>query len=157
MKIKEIEIRSLFGYFDHKIPLKTDDRITIIHGPNGVGKTTVLRLISDLFKRQFLSMLVTPFDRIVIRFKPKGSLTVIRAKEELKFIYHFGQERTKYTLSLEDKKILREYPLGFLRSRIDDMIDNVERIGPSEWYDEKNRQKNVFSRGHPLLWISSTF
>lgn len=155
MKIKEIEIRSLFGYFDHKIPLKTDDRITIIHGPNGVGKTTVLRLISDLFKRQFLSMLVTPFDRIVIRFKPKGSLTVIRAKEELKFIYHFGQKRTKYTLSLEDKKILREYPLGYLKNRIDDMIDNVERIGLSEWYDEKTDRRMslaevILSYGHLL-------
>ena len=157
MKIKEIEIQSLFGYFDHKIPLKTDDHITIIHGPNGVGKTTILRLISDLFKRQFLSMLVTPFDRIVIRFKPKGILTVIRSKEEkkLKFIYRFGQERTKYTLSLEEKKILREYPLGLLRRMIDDMIDNIERIGPSEWYDEKTDRRMslaevILSYGHLL-------
>ena len=78
MTIKEIEIKALFGYFDHKVPFKENDRITIIHGPNGVGKTTILRLVSDLFTCRFLSLYITPFDRIVIRFKPKGSLTVVR-------------------------------------------------------------------------------
>lgn len=153
MKIKEIEIQSLFGYFDHKISLKTDDRITIIHGPNGVGKTTVLRLISGFFKRQFFPMLATPFDRIVIRFKPKGSLTVIRDKEEkkLKLIYHLGKSRTKYTLSLDEQKILREYPRSFLEG----MIDNIERVGPYEWYDEKTDRRMslgevVLSYGHLL-------
>ena len=153
MKIKEIEIRSLFGYFDHKIPLKTDDRITIIHGPNGVGKTTVLRLISSLFKCQFFPMFVTLFDRIVIRFKPKGSLTVIRVKKEkkLRLVYRFGKQLTEYMLSMEEEKILREYPRGLFEG----MIDNIERIGPSEWYDEKTDRSMsltevVFSYGHLL-------
>ena len=148
MTIKEIEIQSLFGYFDHKIPLKENDRITIIHGPNGVGKTTILRLVSDLFKGQFLSLFVTPFDRIVIRFKPQGSLTVIRIKEEkqkdsvkLQLIYRLGKKRTEYTLSPRAvERILGKYPPSILEN----FIDNIERVGPSEWHDEKNRQKNVF-------------
>ena len=147
MNIKEIEIQSLFGYFDHKIPLKEDDRITIIHGPNGVGKTTILRLVSDLFNRQFLSLFVTLFDRIVIRFNPKGSLTVVRTKEakpkesdsvKLELIYRLGQERTKHTVSsLAMQEVLREYPSRLLES----MIDNIERVGPYEWYDEKTDRK----------------
>ena len=147
MNIKEIEIQSLFGYFDHKIPLKEDDRITIIHGPNGVGKTTILRLVSDLFNRQFLSLFVTPFDRIMIRFNPKGSLTVVRTEEakpkesdsvKLELIYRLGQERTKHTVSsLAMQEVLREYPSRLLES----MIDNIERVGPYEWYDEKTDRK----------------
>ena len=140
MKIKEIEIRSLFGYFDHRIPLKMDDRITIIHGPNGVGKTTVLRLIYDLFERRFHSLLGTPFDRIVVRFNPKGSLTVIRTEkegvkypEQLKFIYRFGKERTEHTVpSLRSQRRHRRFSPSLLES----LIDNIRRIGPSEWYDE---------------------
>ena len=161
MTIKEIEIKSLFGYFDHKIPLKENDRITIIHGPNGVGKTTILRLVSDLFKRQFLSLFVTPFDRIVIRFKPKGSLTVIRTKEEkqkdpnsvkLQLIYRLGNKRTEHTMSFQAvERILRKYPPRLLEN----IIDNIERVGPSEWYDERTNRRmslaEVFlSYGHFL-------
>ena len=142
MKIKEIEIRSLFGYFDHKIPLKTDDRITIIHGPNGVGKTTVLRLISDLFEGRFHSLLVTPFDRIVVHFKPEGSLTVIRTKEEegqdsakLELIYHFRKERAEYTVSPR----AQERAFSFLETleALESMDENIRRVGPYayEWYE----------------------
>ena len=142
MKIKEIEIRSLFGYFDHRIPLKTDDRITIIHGPNGVGKTTVLRLISDLFEGRFHSLLDTPFDRIVVRFKPKGSLTVIPTKEKgakdfarLELIYRFGKERIEHTVwSLRGQKRLGRLPSSLLERQIDDM-EGIERVGLSEWRD----------------------
>ena len=39
MKIKEISVLNLFGLFDHTIEFKLEDHITIIHGPNGFGKT----------------------------------------------------------------------------------------------------------------------
>ena len=142
MKIRQIEIKSLFGYFDHEIPLKENDRITIIHGPNGVGKTTVLRLVHDLFKRQFHSLFYTPFDRIVIHFKPKGILTVSRIeREKLQFIYNLGKGQTgQHELSVNAQKIPREYPPHFLER----MIDNIERVGPSEWYDEITGQTMSF-------------
>ena len=34
--------------FDHEIPLNQESRITIIHGPNGVGKTVLMRMVSWL-------------------------------------------------------------------------------------------------------------
>jgi predicted ATP-binding protein involved in virulence len=43
MRIRKLSIEGLFGMFNHVIPLHTDERVTIIHGPNGVGKTTVTR------------------------------------------------------------------------------------------------------------------
>lgn len=151
MKIKEIEIRSLFGYFDHKIPLKEDDRITIIHGPNGVGKTTVLRLISDLFEGQFHSLLITPFDRIVVHFKPEGSLTVIRTKEEdgqdvakLELIYHFGKERAEYAVSPR----AQESAFSFLETleALESMDENIKRVGPYayEWYEPTTGKVRLF-------------
>jgi predicted ATP-binding protein involved in virulence len=48
MRIKQISVTKLFGIFDHVIPLNLDERITIIHGINGVGKTSILRLINAL-------------------------------------------------------------------------------------------------------------
>ena len=56
MQIERIQILQLFGMFDHDIKLKTKDRITIIHGPNGVGKTTILKLIKDVFDAKFFAI-----------------------------------------------------------------------------------------------------
>ena len=156
MKIRQIDIHSLFGYFDHEIPLKENDRITIIHGPNGVGKTTVLRLVHDLFKSQFLSLIATPFDRIVVRFDPKGTLTVRQMKKEgakdsakLKLTYCFGNETIEHTVSLRAPERLKRSGI------LEHMIDHIERIGPSEWYDEITDEimafdEVVFRYGHFL-------
>lgn len=143
MKIEQIEINGLFGYLDHKIPLNVNDRITIIHGPNGVGKTTILRLVSDLFKSQFLSLLNTPFDNIVISFSSKDTLTVSRSAEDgqrgpdsvgLELTYRRHKKKLiKHSISSQKTEEL----LGEIHPRyLENMIDHLRRVGPSEWYDE---------------------
>ena len=49
MRIKQIEVTNLFGVFNHVVPLKFTDNITIIHGPNGLGKTVLLKMVNGLF------------------------------------------------------------------------------------------------------------
>lgn len=61
MRIKLISIKGLFGVFNHEIPMFMDDRITIIHGPNGFGKTTILNMIDALFNSRFYSLNSIPF------------------------------------------------------------------------------------------------
>ena len=36
----------LYGIFDHEIPMDKPEGVTIIHGPNGYGKTVMLKMIS---------------------------------------------------------------------------------------------------------------
>ncbi len=135
MKIVEIEIQSLFGYFDHKIPLKTDDRITIIHGPNGVGKTTLLRLISDLFAQRFYSLLEIPFGRIVVRFGSSDSLIVEKITKEsedpyLKLISCMNKKKREHKVEPLHKNFRRNANI------LEHKIDHIRRTGLSEWYDE---------------------
>ena len=47
MRIASFGTEKLFGIFDHRIDLKNDQRVTLIHGPNGFGKTTLLRNNSE--------------------------------------------------------------------------------------------------------------
>jgi predicted ATP-binding protein involved in virulence len=49
MKLSAIKIENLFGQFDYNITLNQDDGITILTGPNGYGKTTILNIIWSLF------------------------------------------------------------------------------------------------------------
>jgi ABC-type transport system involved in cytochrome c biogenesis ATPase subunit len=46
MRVKSINVTSLFGVFNHEILINTTERVTIIHGPNGFGKTVMLRMIA---------------------------------------------------------------------------------------------------------------
>jgi predicted ATPase len=139
MSISSIKINRLFGYFDHDITLRTKDRITIIHGPNGVGKTTILRLLHDLFSLRLHAIIRVPFDKIVVRFLPKGVLTITRSfadsekgLPQLRLIYRLGQEKTDHTVKrVKERDFRRRFPI----SMFERTIDHIERIGPEEWID----------------------
>jgi predicted ATPase len=48
-RIEKIEVQGLFGLYNHTIPLNLDERVTVLYGVNGVGKTTILNLIEQVF------------------------------------------------------------------------------------------------------------
>ena len=48
IRLRRIEIDGLFGIYDHRIDLDREDRVTILHGPNGVGKTHTLGMANAL-------------------------------------------------------------------------------------------------------------
>jgi len=48
MRITKIVVKDLFGIFNHQIPLDSDDRITIIHGPNGIWKTVLMTVTNAI-------------------------------------------------------------------------------------------------------------
>lgn len=82
MRIKHIEVKNLFGVFDHSIPLNTDDRITIIYGPNGFGKTCTLSLINELFNPGYGDFFRIPFDEVTVEMENKSVLAVKKQETE---------------------------------------------------------------------------
>ncbi|MCE1248150.1 MAG: AAA family ATPase, partial [Firmicutes bacterium] len=78
MRIREIRIEKLFGVFDHIIPLNMEDHITIIHGPNGYGKTNILRLIDAIFYLKYSVLYSIPFKNIEIDFDNDETLKIER-------------------------------------------------------------------------------
>lgn len=83
-KIRQISVTNLFGMFTHVIPLNLEDHITIIHGPNGFGKTIILKLLSEifsqadlqLFSRTYEVLRTIPFDEFRIDFEDGYSFWV---------------------------------------------------------------------------------
>ena len=76
MRIKQISVTKLFGIFDHVIPLNLDERITIIHGINGVGKTSILGLINSFFSGQYSKLLEIPFAEFHLEFDNNNSIFI---------------------------------------------------------------------------------
>ncbi len=68
MRITKISVTGLFGMFDHEIPLNQESRITIVHGPNGVGKTVLMRMVHGLFHFGYTRIAFTPYDEFRIDF-----------------------------------------------------------------------------------------
>ena len=73
MRITEVIVEGLFGIFDHMISLNTEERITIIHGPNGFGKTILLQMLNGLFNGNYSEFRSIPFRKFEVRFE-EGSV-----------------------------------------------------------------------------------
>ncbi len=82
VRLAQIEVAGLFRRFDHRIPMNLDERITIIHGPNGVGKTTVLRLLSYMFSQRFDRLRRLPFQSMTLTFEDRAILEVRRRERQ---------------------------------------------------------------------------
>lgn len=88
MRLRKVRVTRLFGLFDHEIPLNREERITIIHGPNGFGKTIVLRMIAALFSEQYALFREVPFGAFVVEFDDGRHLTVEREEgRPIPFMY----------------------------------------------------------------------
>jgi len=62
-RITQINVTQLFGIFNHIIPLNNEEHITIIHGLNGFGKTTLLRMLNGIFHHRYSELRSIPFRR----------------------------------------------------------------------------------------------
>src|SRR4051794_29831178 len=74
--LSSVEVRGLYGTFDYFVPLDQHERITLIHGPNGYGKTTLLRLINAYSKRRWGQLRQSNFNLLRFAFSD-GSACVI--------------------------------------------------------------------------------
>jgi len=76
MRIKQISVVNLFGTFNHTIPLNLSERATIMIGPNGYGKTMILKMVDGLFNGRFSIFFKIPFQEFAIYLDNGGYLKV---------------------------------------------------------------------------------
>lgn len=81
MNIESIEIVNLLGAGkSFKIDFNLKTKMTIIHGPNGCGKTTILKIINYLFNFNFFGLSLINFDSIKIVFDDKQYINIKQTK-----------------------------------------------------------------------------
>ena len=139
MRIQQISVSGLFGIFDHVIPLNMDERITIIHGPNGFGKTAMLRMLNGFFNTQYSVFRTIPFSNFRVEFDNGSSVEIVKTSEK--------SEKTKkrdniafnlYTSNLETEIFCLEptkkySDIDFPISMLDDIIPGLERVDTRKW------------------------
>jgi predicted ATP-binding protein involved in virulence len=102
MRISKISVKKLFGVFNHVIPLNRDERITIIHGPNGVGKTFLLKMTDCLFNARYSEFFHFPFQEFSVELSDDRKLTVKKRNtgKKTQIDVHLGDE--KHSLSSDN-------------------------------------------------------
>jgi len=83
LRLKTLSVVQLFHLYDHTIDLHLDERITIIHGPNGVGKTVLLTMLAAIFQGKYYELVRYPFLTLDLTFVD-GSVLNIETLETTK-------------------------------------------------------------------------
>lgn len=95
--LKAIKLKKLFGRFNYNIELMNEG-ITIITGPNGYGKSTVLTILDEFCNKSLGDVLRHAFESISF-ITDKDTLTISKLKEHFKindytFKYPRNPDRT---------------------------------------------------------------
>lgn len=69
MRIRRVKVEKLFGIFDHDIELNEAEHITILSGPNGFGKTILLRMLDSFLRQRYGIFKRVPFETFQVTFE----------------------------------------------------------------------------------------
>jgi len=82
MQLQTFEIKGLFHKYNHRIAFPTTDEnddtasLVILHGPNGIGKTTLLAMLNGLMELDFDPFRAVPFKSARLTFNDGTSISV---------------------------------------------------------------------------------
>lgn len=147
MRLAEFRVFGLFGLFDHIIPFNMDERITIIHAPNGFGKTVVLKLISAMFGGSLAAFREVEYASIEYVFDDGSVLRVTQSEPQPELFPDSVQRgHRRYNIHLvgtaeelvwdpDDNSASRHRFSGIPPSNWERFLPFISRVGPREWRD----------------------
>jgi predicted ATPase len=127
-RLAAFTIEGLFGLYTHKILLKLDERITIIIGPNGRGKTVCLKFIEALFRMKTSYFGSIPFDSAEFAFTGGEKIRIRKIKEEKRGNTEKSSAEIKFTLAAPTQNEIQWTP-----SLNDSFKRELRRYVPGEW------------------------
>ena len=155
MRITKISVKKLFGVFDHEIPLNQESRITIIHGPNGVGKTILMRMVDGLLRRDYQVFTEVPFAEFGVATENREIATTLGVTIHNPPVASTSEtdKLDRYTLEIQYTKISADqtstYTSRLFRPRDSTErrallrtlhnIDSLEYLSGGRWFDHESQ------------------
>ena len=149
MKLSKIAVNRLFDHFDHELDFNPNERVAIMTGPNGYGKTMILRIINAVLKGHLKTLERLPFQELSMEFDQSIELCITRlpGNEDGRSRHKEANLKVTYSDSLgtrdsfETATHTRGDDLPYhLINEIDDYIPDLTQIGPLEWRRMGSRQ-----------------
>ena len=88
MQISRLQIKNLYDQYNYDIDFNSEEKeqITILTGPNGYGKTTILRILKSLNPKSLYYFYVIKFSEIIISFDNNTVLNITQNYKSRKYI-----------------------------------------------------------------------
>lgn len=140
-RLTHIAVDKLFGYLDQRIQLAVDAGITILHGANGSGKTTILRAIHELSHRMPLQLSQVPFREFRLSYQSGLQLVVQNDEPDTCRIFREPSEGAepwtfaKKNLERVLLKMRRRGPRSKHEMAYFHFLREMEEIPPNEWLE----------------------
>lgn len=120
--IKQLRVEKLFGQFTYTISFKPTG-IAIITGPNGYGKSTILKIIASIVDEGLYEVCQYPFQKLnivslngnefCIEKNGKNDIEVNKVRLQMITLREIEQWSSRYSLKY------------------------IERIGPNQYFDRR--------------------
>nr|VFJ42707.1 MAG: Predicted ATP-binding protein involved in virulence [Candidatus Kentron sp. DK] len=117
--LQKIKITGLFGQFDYEIELKSEG-ITILTGPNGYGKTTILKMIHAFATGNLPFFFRLAFSEIVLVYE-KTEFSVSKRSSDL-LVFQHGNAKPLELAKDAFHKAVQQHP-------------RYQKIGENDWLD----------------------
>lgn len=133
-RVERITVEGLFGLYDHIIHLNKVEHITVVHGPNGVGKTVLFKLTHALLTGRVLDLLKYPFQRFEVALTDGTRLEVVQEKQ--------GTQTKTVREYKDNRRIGKEIALNAKNLRR--WADRIEHFAPihevsdGKWFDPEH-------------------
>ncbi len=135
-QLVRIDVLELFGEYNHTVFLNNGQPITILSGPNGVGKTHILSMTNEATNGQYQELRSRHFATFILAFSDGTKLT-FRRRDDTSTDSPDGVD---LIVKMEGAHSLPETILPF--DYLDGLSDRIppwfERVGPEAWYDTRS-------------------
>lgn len=139
IRVSSIEISGLFGLYLHSVTLKSD-RVTIIHGPNGVGKTVFLKMTHAFISGRYADFAKIRFDSFKVVFSDKSVAELIPVKSGDKgAVSSITVKFTDATGAISQAELQGEaLNIQKQATLIAESLPYVSQVGPENFIDRTN-------------------
>jgi len=152
-QLARFRAHGLFGLFDHIVEFHNNEGITIIHAPNGYGKTVILRLISAFFGGSISVLREFEYDFLEFVFEDKSYVIVkqVPYQEDIAeydtsapariSIHYFNNDADKE--EIWDPWAIEARGSEFISDNIGRYIPFISQMGSGEFINNNTRE--IFS------------
>ena len=141
--INQISISSLYGIYNHTISFK-DEGVTIIHGPNGVGKTAILKCIKYIVSNDVESLSKIPFNNITISLVDGQEYTITKINNKTAK-QNKPTQQAMFMLEVKNKGKVDKTSIYGISQELINLADafanqsgNIVKISNTSWMNKKN-------------------